>query len=117
MTAFLRLTRPEAMPDTAPEISHPDSAKVIAGNPEHRTWNLEERDGLYCGLWQSTPGTWTISYDEWEYCHILSGVSVLTDADGTAQTVRAGDSFVLRPGYVGTWCVVETTLKEYVIRS
>lgn len=85
--------------------------------PEHRTWNIDDRDGLYCGFWQSTPGTWEIRYDEWEYCHILEGISVLTDASGQTQTFRAGDSFVIRPGFAGTWCVVETTLKEYVIRT
>lgn len=113
MPAFHRLTRPE----TPPDISRPDPAKVIDGDPEHRTWNLEDQGGLYCGFWQSSPGCWRISYDEWEYCHILEGVSVLTDAAGHAETVRAGDSFVIRPGFVGTWRVVETTLKEYVIRT
>jgi uncharacterized cupin superfamily protein len=99
-----------------PEVSRPDPAKVIAGDPVHTTWNAEERDGLYCGVWQSTPGTWRISYDEWEFCHILSGVSVLTEDGGEARTVKAGDAFVLRPGFKGTWQVVETTRKEYVIR-
>ncbi len=113
MTAVLRLTRP----DTAPDIERPDFAKWIDGDPVHSTWNLEDRDGLYCGLWQSTPGAWRVSYEEWEYVHILEGVSILTDAAGTAHTLRAGDSLVIRPGFVGTWRVVETTLKEYVIRS
>ena len=42
-----------------------------------------------------------ISYDEWEYCHILKGNSVLHGADGSRLEVNAGDSFVLRPGFVG----------------
>ena len=98
------------------EESRPDSSKVVSGDPVHTTWNVEERDGLYCGIWQSTPGKWRISYDEWEFCHILSGVSVLTEDGGEARTVKAGDSFILRPGFKGTWEVVETTRKEYVIR-
>lgn len=112
MNTFLSLT-----PDTAaPETGRPAPERLIAGDPVFTTWNIEARDGLYCGLWQSTPGKWRVSYDEWEYCHILSGLSVLTDADGTARTLRAGDSFILRPGFSGTWEVVETTRKEYVIR-
>lgn len=98
------------------EISRPDPAKVLAGDPVHTAWNVEERDGLYCGVWQSTPGKWRIAYDEWEYCHILAGVSVLTEEGGAARTVKAGDAFILRPGFKGTWEVVETTRKEYVIR-
>lgn len=104
------------VPTVEPEVSSPDPQKVIAGNPVHTTWNLEERDGLYCGIWQSTPGKWTISYDEWEYCRILEGVSVISQDDGDAVTVRAGDSFVLRPGFKGSWEVIETTRKDYVIR-
>jgi len=29
--------------------------------------------------------------------------------------LRAGDSFVLRPGFKGSWEVLETTRKQYVI--
>jgi uncharacterized protein len=111
MTLLQRVTRE----GIAPEVTRPDPAKVLAGDPVHTTWNVEDRDGLYCGLWQSTPGTWRVQYDEWEYMHILQGMSVVTAADGTATTLRAGDSFVIRPGFVGTWQVVETTLKDYVI--
>jgi uncharacterized cupin superfamily protein len=41
---------------------------------------------------------------------------VIAEDGGEARTVGAGDSFVLRPGFKGTWEVVETTRKEYVIR-
>jgi uncharacterized cupin superfamily protein len=99
-----------------PETNRPPAEKVISGDPVHTTWNAEERDGLYCGIWQSTPGKWRIAYDEWEFCHILEGVSVIGEDGGAAHTVRAGDSFILRPGFRGTWAVLETTRKEYVIR-
>ncbi|WP_415183350.1 cupin domain-containing protein [Phaeovulum sp.] len=99
-----------------PETSRPDPAKLISGDPVHTTWNVEDRDGLYCGIWQSTPGKWRVSYDEWEYCRILSGRSVLTGADGSVQSVGPGDSFIIRPGFSGTWEVLETTTKDYVIR-
>ena len=100
----------------APQISRPDPARRVAGDPVHTTWNIEERDGLYCGIWQSTPGAWRIAYDEWEYCHILSGHCVITGDDGTTTTLRAGDSLVLRPGFTGIWEVIETVTKDYVIR-
>lgn len=108
---FLRITAT----DNA-ETDRPPADRLISGAPEFTTWNVEEADGLYCGTWRSTPGTWKIAYDEWEYCHILQGHSIITDAAGEAFEVRAGDSFVIRPGFSGTWQVVETTTKEYVIR-
>jgi len=103
-------------PSGTPEVERPDPAKLIDGDPVFTTWNLEERDGLYCGIWESTPGTWRISYDEWEYCRILAGHSVITEEGGTSFEARAGDSFVIPPGFKGTWQVVETTRKDYVIR-
>lgn len=101
---------------TAPEIGAPDPDRLISGTPVHSTWNLEERDGLYCGLWQSTPGKWRVKYTEWEYFRILSGYSLLTGADGSVTQLHPGDSMIIRPGYEGTWEVVQTTLKDYVIR-
>ena len=111
MSLFLMMT-----PEGVAEEGAPAPEKVLAGDPRFRTWNLEERDGLYAGVWESTPGKWAISYDEWEYCRILSGRSVITSEDGEAVEVGPGDGFVLRPGFRGTWEVVETTRKEYVIR-
>ncbi len=99
-----------------PEISRPDPTKVISGDPVHTAWNLEDRGGLYCGIWESTPGKWRIAYDEWEYCRILAGTSVIAQDGADAVTVRAGDSFILRPGFKGTWEVLETTRKDYVIK-
>ena len=113
MTHLQRLSQD----DVTPEITRPDPAAVIAGDPVHSTWNIEDRAGLYCGLWQSTPGTWKVSYSEWEYVYIHQGHSILTDAAGQATHLRAGDRFIIRPGFAGTWQVVETTLKDYVIRS
>ena len=100
---------------TAPETTRPDPDTVVAGDPVHTTWNIEERGGLYAGLWQSTPGAWRVDYAEWEYIRILAGHSILTDDQGTETHLRAGDSWIIRPGFKGLWTVVETTLKDYVI--
>ena len=100
-----------------PEEGAPSPDRILSGQPTFRTWNAEEAEGgLYAGVWEATPGKWRIVYDEWEFCHILSGVSVIVEEGGEARTVRAGDSFVLRPGFKGSWEVLETTRKEYVIR-
>ncbi|WP_457582856.1 cupin domain-containing protein [Ensifer canadensis] len=100
-----------------PEVGEPAADRLIAGTPRFRTWNVEEADGgLYAGVWESTPGKWRIVYDEWEYFHILSGYSVVTEDGGVVVHLRPGDSMILRPGFNGTWEVIETTRKDYVIR-
>jgi uncharacterized cupin superfamily protein len=111
MSHLARLSRDGIIP----EVTRPDPAKRVSGDPVHTTWNVEERGTLFAGLWHSTTGEWRIAYAEWEYVHILEGVSVLTDAAGHQTTLRAGDSYVIRPGFAGTWRVVEPTLKDYVI--
>jgi uncharacterized cupin superfamily protein len=98
------------------ETDRPDADRLISGDPVFTTWNLEDRDGLYCGLWRATPGKWRVSYSEWEYFRMLEGVSVLTPDGGDPVTLRAGDSHIIRPGFTGTWEVTETTTKDYVIR-
>jgi uncharacterized protein len=106
------------LPDgIAVETSRPAPEKLLAGDPVHSTWNIEDRGGLFCGIWESTPGKWAVAYDEWEYVYIHSGHSILTDAEGTASHLRAGDRFIIRPGFQGSWEVVETTVKDYVIQS
>ena len=101
--------------DGAPELAHQAEARL--GRPvavllfEDIAF-VEEFDGV----WESTPGKWRIEYDEWEFCHILSGLSVISSDDGETRTAKPGDSFVIRPGFRGAWEVLETTRKEYVIR-
>jgi uncharacterized cupin superfamily protein len=101
----------------APEYDEPPADRLISGTPKFRSWNLEDRNGtLYAGVWEATPGKWRIAYEEWEYVHMLDGRSIITEDGGAPVTVKAGDSFVIRPGFTGTWEVVETTRKQYVIK-
>lgn len=101
----------------APPVSaRPAPDRLVSGDPVFTSWDIEDRDGIHAGIWQSTPGAWRVVYDEWEYCHILSGHSVLTEEGGRAHILRAGNSIVIRPGFRGIWEVIETTRKDYVIR-
>lgn len=100
------------------ETGAPRPERLISGAPVFRTWNLDTHDGetLFSGVWESTPGKWRIEYDEWEFCSILSGESLIESESGERLLVKAGDSFVLRPGFRGSWEVIATTRKLYVIK-
>jgi uncharacterized cupin superfamily protein len=100
-----------------PETGAPAPDRLISGDPQFTTWNIEEAEGgVYAGIWQATPGKWRIVYDEWEYFNILEGHSVVTEDGGDAIHLRTGDRLIIRPGFKGTWEVIETTRKDYVIR-
>jgi len=111
MTTLLRLTTD----GTTPEPGAPRPETVTQGAPQFLSWDLEARGDIFAGVWETSPGAWRMDYSEWEYCRILSGHSVITGDDGTRLEVRAGDSFLIRPGFKGTWECLETTRKDYVI--
>jgi uncharacterized cupin superfamily protein len=93
------------------------AAKLVHGKPMQRTWHhfTSHDDKLFVGLWEAEPGCWKVEYTENEYCRILSGRSLLRDADGNEHPLEPGDDFVIPRGFSGEWEVLETTKKVYVI--
>ena len=99
-----------------PEEGAPAADRLVSGDPRFTTWNLEEAaGGIYAGIWQSTPGKWRISYDEWEFCHIISGEAELTNEDGKSWRFRKGDAFIIPAGFKGAWETKKKVKKHYVI--
>jgi uncharacterized protein len=96
----------------------PDPAKLLSGKYLTKTWNhWEGEDGrLFSGIWESSPGKVKASFDEWEFCHIISGEVVLRQ-DGSKKSwrFRKGDAFIIPPGFKGTWETVKKLKKHYVI--
>jgi len=91
--------------------------KLISGNPRQTVWlEYEDPSGqFFVGIWSSEVGEWRISYTEHEYCRILEGRSVITDAVGRAITVVADSEFTIPAGFTGTWRVVEPTRKRFTM--
>ncbi|QFI69115.1 Nucleoside-diphosphate-sugar epimerase [Sinorhizobium alkalisoli] len=64
------------------------------------------------GVWEATPGeTHSIKDETFEFCHILQGVVELTEKGKEPVIHRAGDSFVMQPGYVGVRKTIKTVWK------
>lgn len=91
--------------------------KHLAGSPAQAVRNhySDPSGQFHVGFWEAQPGKWTVRYSEFEYCEILEGVIVMTDAEGRSLTVRKGDRFSIEAGYTGTWEVLEAARKVYVI--
>jgi len=97
---------------------HLESERVIEGDPTEtgHTYFSDATGQLTAGVWECTACTSQIdSYPVDEFCIILKGTVVVTDAEGHAETFKPGDSFVLPKGLKCTWHMPETTRKYYVI--
>lgn len=106
-----------AQTNSSLESYRPAPEKILKGDPAQ---SVRNHYGSPCGqfnagIWEGAVGQWTVNYSEHEYCEILQGVSVLRDKEGNAKTLRAGDRFVIPAGFSGTWEVLETCRKVYVI--
>ncbi len=92
--------------DLYPKLALPLPERLIEGAPEFHTWAMDEaKDGtVHSGVWQAKPRlTHSIKGETFEFCHILEGVISLTENGQLPVMYRAGDSFVMKPGFVGTW--------------
>ncbi|EAV41809.1 hypothetical protein SIAM614_31091 [Roseibium aggregatum IAM 12614] len=104
-------------PDFAPKTAEPLPEQLISGSPSFKTWaqDASKADKVLTGVWEATPGeSHSIKGTTYEFCHILSGVIEIEEKGGEARTFRAGDSFVMKPGFVGIWRTIETVRKIYV---
>ena len=101
----------------APETAAIDPAKVLSGEPLATTENIfvNAAGNFFSGVWSSSAGKWRVSYGEDEFCILLSGRAVLTDAEGVTSTFSAGDAFVIPAGFEGTWETLEPLRKLYAI--
>ena len=104
-------------PDFAPKNALPDPERLVSGNPSFKTWVQDASKGekVLTDVWEATPGeTHSIKGTTYEFCHIISGLIEIEEKDGETKTYRAGDSFVMKPGFVGVWRTIEIVRKIYV---
>lgn len=95
---------------------------VSEGSPEMASYFQFGKPGdqVVSGTWTSTIGTWHTTYEHptmHEFVHIIEGKLVITPKDGAAVTLLPGDAYIIEPGFVGTWEVVEPVRKHFVLAS
>ena len=101
----------------APREVEPAPERLISGDPSFKTWaqDVARDEMIHTGVWEATPGqTRSIKGETFEFCHIIEGVVEITPEGGEPVTYKAGDSFVMKPGFIGIWKTIETVRKIYV---
>ena len=74
-------------------VSQPAPDRLLAGHPQHTARNFfsDSTGQMFCGIWESTPGRWRVTYSENEFCHITSGEVRIESQAGESWQFRAGD--------------------------
>lgn len=112
-------------PTTPPRETESVPDRLVEGAPRFKTWDTDTAINaagkfgqVRTGVWEATPGT-TISIkgETFEFCHVLSGRCEITEEGGASHQFGPGDSFVLKPGFRGTWKTLEMMRKIFVIAS
>ncbi len=100
-----------------PAIETGAPGNIISGNPSTKLQNYytDQTGQFFSGIWESSPGKWQIHYGEEEFCAILAGKIILTNADGVAETFQTGDAFIIPKGFTGSWETIDAVKKWYVI--
>lgn len=107
----------EQNPAFEPKPGAPLAERLVSGNPLFKTWLQDaSRDGaIRTGVWEASPGEYrSFKGASFEFCYILEGVIELTEEGQEPRRFKAGDSFVMKPGYKGVWKTIETVRKLYV---
>ncbi|AOW13100.1 hypothetical protein LPB72_07570 [Hydrogenophaga crassostreae] len=116
-----RLIKLVALPAGEPETDHPRPDRLIKGNPVRETWNRVNepmpRGETFCGVWRCEPGHWRIAMGptERELFTVLSGRCRVHDASGGHEEVGVGEGLYIPPGFEGSFEVMETLTKTYMI--
>lgn len=107
------------VPSGVAEASPVPPGRLLDGEPAPRAWNLynDASGQFFAGQWEADAGRWRVVYapHEEEFCLLLEGEVVLTDASGAAQRFKAGDAFVVPGGFEGIWHNLTHVRKHYAI--
>lgn len=105
----MKVYSPKAAVDiaTLASLGPPDAlgGQVLSGQPEIFGRVDFQEGNLMGGLFMATTGLIRVTFPFTEHATILEGEVTLTDATGKTQTLRPGDSYIIRQGQVILWDV------------
>jgi len=96
----------------------PPADRVLEGTPVTTVWSQTDCNNgkVRVGIAEATEGkTISIKGELCEVVHLLEGVIELTEEGGDTTRFQAGDIFVMKPGFIGTWKTIEKAKKSFVV--
>lgn len=99
-------------------IDYPRPDRLVQGNPKRSTQSLYEHPNMNCGIWSCEIGAWNIVFSDTkqEFFNIIEGVVHLHHtATNTFIKIQAGEAGIIPPGFIGTFEVIETVKKYFVV--
>ncbi|TAL27098.1 MAG: DUF861 domain-containing protein [Alphaproteobacteria bacterium] len=94
-----------------------EKERLVSGAPK-RAWKSlysSKSDEFHTGIYECTPGSWHVTYNEDEFCTLIEGRLKMTSEQGDTQEFQAPASFVIPSGYKGTWEALTKLRKFFVI--
>jgi hypothetical protein len=67
------------------------------------------------GIWECSAGKWRRQVTNGEFCYFLAGRCIFHADSGRAIAIEAGDVVFFPPNTTGTWEILETVRKTYVL--
>jgi len=111
---FLRVNAAGPDGQGLPATTHDASDRIVTGAAHPRAYTAyEDPSGVFTvGVWACDAGTLAIedlAIDE--ACYLIDGEVIITDVHGHTERFVAGEAFLLKRGFVGTWHMPRAILK------
>lgn len=100
-----------------PAYDHPRPDRLLRGNPLRTTWEHFAASGINAGVWACEPGAWRIAFapGKHEFFCVIAGRLRITAADGAASEFGPGEAGIIPAGFTGTFEVLESVRKHYLV--
>ena len=99
---------PEELADRGP-------ANQPQGEPVARIRSKSLHEQPNCGVWECSPGKWRRAVTQAEFSHFVAGKCRFHADSGETLDIEASDAVLFPPNTLGTWEVIETVRKNYLI--
>lgn len=114
MKSFLRVNAAGPDGEGLPPTIHDASDTIVEGaeRPRAHTAYADPSGVFTVGVWACNAGTLAIddlAVDE--ACYLIDGEVIISDAHGNTERFVAGEAFLLKRGFVGTWHMPGPILK------